>query len=72
MHQTKKERQLNLLDKLIDKLGTSKTPHPTDDVLWVQKKIAMLQKTEGDIIGLSMDDMLHANVIWRKHNYTTE
>jgi len=72
MYKTKRQRQLDLLDKLIDRLGTSKTDHPTDDVLWVQKKIAYLQNTEGDVKGLSMDDMLHANVIWRKHGYMND
>tara|TARA_Y100000296_G_C5139262_1_gene240021 strand:+ start:668 stop:901 length:234 start_codon:yes stop_codon:yes gene_type:complete len=67
MHKTKRQRQLDLLDKLIDRLGTSKTDHPTDDVLWVQKKIAYLQNTEGDVKGLTMDDMLKANAIWKKH-----
>ncbi len=69
MHKTKKQRQLDLLDRLLDRLGTSKTDHPTDDVLWVQRIVAELQNTEGDAQGMTKVQMIKANDLWQKHNY---
>jgi len=69
MKKTKRQRQLDLLDRLMERLGTSKSDHPTDDVLWVQRRIAYLQNTEGDVKGMTKEQMIKANKIWAKHNY---
>jgi len=67
MGKTKKERQLELLDKLLVRIGESDDVSATDNALWVQQRIAEIQNTEGDIRGLSKEDMLKANNIWARH-----
>jgi hypothetical protein len=74
MNKSKRQRQLDLLDKLLERLGTSTTNqyNPTDNVIWVQKLVAKLQNTEGDVKGLTKDEMLKANDIWQRHSYAKD
>jgi len=67
MKKSKRQRQLDLLDKLIERIGESDDVLATNDALWTQQKVAELMHTEGDIKGLSKKDMRRANGIWTRH-----
>jgi len=72
MKKSKRQRQVDLLERLLDRVNTSvgikSSSVIQQHIDWIHKKMSQAQggDIELDSGGLSMDDMLHANVIWRK------
>ena len=70
MKKSKRQKHIDLLEKLLERLSTSEgaTEIINENVDWVHKKIS---KVRGDIEldsdGLSKEDMLNANNIWTRH-----
>jgi len=70
MKKSKRQRQIDRLEKLLDKV-TCGVGDGHEHVRWIRKK--MLEVTGGDIDldsgGLTISDMKRANSIWHEFNY---
>jgi len=69
MKKSKRQHQIDLLEKLLERLSTSDDPSAVENTDWVHRKISQVAggDSELDSGGLSKTDMLKANNIWTRH-----
>ena len=72
MKKSKRQRQIDLLERLLNRVNTSNQPKDIvrENTDWISKK--MSEVAGGDVMldsgGLTRDDMILANGMWNKHS----
>ena len=74
MRKSKRQRQLDLLERLLDRVDASTNASArNENRKWVRDKIKQVRggDIELDSGGLTRDDMILANGMWHKHSKNT-